>query len=135
MKKPPTKKELKKQNENRMSDAQQAKATSGALNMALGGRKQPSWLTGAASRPTNPMLPKVDTNTGAAGDKGKAGAVGRDDNARNGAMPRVRSFDFREDGKKGVGIQVRDLVFVMDAERKERKALAKAFARMAKEEV
>ncbi|KAL8917685.1 MAG: hypothetical protein Q9208_007811 [Pyrenodesmia sp. 3 TL-2023] len=135
MKKPPTKKELKKQNENRMSDAQQAKATSGALNMALGGRKQPSWLTGAASRPTNPMLPKVDTNTGAAGDKGKAGAGGRDDNARNGAMPRVRSFDFREDGKKGVGIQVRDLVFVMDAERKERKALAKAFARMAREEV
>lgn len=126
-KKPPTKKELKKQNENRMSDAQQAKATSGALNMALGGRKQPSWMTGAAAKPTNPMLPKVDTNTGATGgEKGKAGA----DDMLGKGLPRVRGFDFREDGKKGVGIQVRDLVFVMDWERKERRALAKAFLRL-----
>lgn len=130
-KKPPTKKELKKQNENRMSDAQQAKATSGALNMALGGRKQPSWMTGAAAKPTNPMLPKVDTNTGAmGGEKGKQ--AGPDDFLGRG-LPRVRGFDFREDGKKGVGIQARDVLFVIDGERKERRALAKAFLRLKEE--
>lgn len=135
-KKPPTKKELKKQNENRVSDAQQAKATSGALNMALGGRKQPSWLTGAASKPTNPMLPKVDTGAGAAGgEKGKTtGVGGKDDGLGKGGLPRVKTFDFREDGKKGAGIQVRDLVFVLDAERKEKKAFARAILRL-KDEV
>lgn len=124
LKKPPTKKELKKQNENRMSDAQQAKATSDSLAMALGG-KTLSWMT--AKKPTNPMLPKVDTGAAGAASQPKTGPK---DNGVGRGLPRVRAFNFREDGKKGVGIQLRDLVFVMDDERKERKALAKAFLRL-----
>ncbi|KAL8719885.1 MAG: hypothetical protein Q9225_003182 [Loekoesia sp. 1 TL-2023] len=121
LKKMPTKKELKKLSENRISDAQQAAATSSSLSMALGG-KVPSWMT--ASKPTNPMLPKVNTNTMASQSK-----TGNRDNPGSG-LPRARQFDFREDGAKGVGIQLRDLMFVMDGDRKERKALARAFLRL-----
>ncbi|KAL8833051.1 MAG: hypothetical protein Q9170_004535 [Blastenia crenularia] len=117
----PTKKELKKMSENRISDAQQAAATSSSLSMALGG-KVPSWMT--ASKPTNPMLPRVNTNAPASQSK-----IGGSNMGGSG-LPRARQFDFREDGKKGVGIQLRDLVFVMDGERKERKALARAFLRL-----
>ncbi|KAL8939115.1 MAG: hypothetical protein Q9211_002890 [Gyalolechia sp. 1 TL-2023] len=121
-KKAPGKKGLKKGAENRTTGDEQAQAISESLTMALGG-KVPSWMT--APKPTNPMLPKVNTNTAASSQP----KVGGRDNAGNG-LPRARQFDFREDGPKGVGIQLRDLVFVMDGDRKERKALARAFLRL-----
>lgn len=134
IKKMPTKKELKRQAESRVSDAAQARATNQSLGMALGGAKK-SWMTGgAAVTHTNPMLPKVNTSAGAAGAPGasqpsKGGLV-------NGAavggsgLPRMRQFDLREEGGKGLGIQMRDLVFVMERERKEKRALAKAYLKV-----
>ncbi|KAL9601517.1 MAG: hypothetical protein Q9219_002469 [cf. Caloplaca sp. 3 TL-2023] len=125
LKKMPTKKELKKISENRISDAQQLVATSNSLSMALGG-KVPSWMTSAA-KPTNPMLPKANAAGAGASQSTKGGGKGAA--GAGSGLPRARVFDFREDGAKGVGIQLRDLVFVLDGERKERRALAKAFAR------
>ncbi|KAL8937835.1 MAG: hypothetical protein Q9216_004229 [Gyalolechia sp. 2 TL-2023] len=121
-KKASTKKGLKKGAETRVTDDKQAQAISESLTMALGG-KVPSWMT--ATKPTNPMLPKVNTNTGASSQSKTSGR----ENPGSG-LPRARQFDFREDGPKGVGIQLRDLVFVMDGDRKERKALARAFLRL-----
>lgn len=122
-KKAPGKKGLKKAAESRSAD-RQAQDISESLTMALGG-KVPSWMT--ATKPTNPMLPKVNTNAGAS-SQSKAVGGGRDTLANG--LPRARQFDFREDGPKGVGIQLRDLLFVLDGDRKERKALAKAFLKL-----
>ncbi|KAL8848359.1 MAG: hypothetical protein Q9221_006608 [Calogaya cf. arnoldii] len=132
IKKLPTKKELKRQAESRVSDAAQARATNQSLGMALGGAKK-SWMTGGtAAVHTNPMLPKVNTNT--------AGTTGASQQSRtvNGVgpgsgLPRMRQFDLKEDGPKGVGIQLRDLLFVMEKERKEKRALARAYLKLNKE--
>ncbi|KAL9034890.1 MAG: hypothetical protein Q9180_005157 [Flavoplaca navasiana] len=129
MKKLPTKKELKRQAESRVSDAAQARATNQSLGMALGGAKK-SWMTGGtAAVHTNPMLPKVNTST--------AGTAGSSQQPRtvNGlppgsGLPRMRQFDLKEDGPKGVSIQLRDLLFVMEKERKEKRALARAYLKL-----
>ncbi|KAL8978716.1 MAG: hypothetical protein Q9205_005772 [Flavoplaca limonia] len=129
MKKLPTKKELKRQAESRVSDAAQARATNQSLGMALGGAKK-SWMTGGtAAVHTNPMLPKVNTST--------AGTAGSSQQSRtvNGlpsgsGLPRMRQFDLKEDGPKGVSIQLRDLLFVMEKERKEKRALAGAYLKL-----
>ena len=129
MKKLPTKKELKRQAESRVSDAAQARATNQSLGMALGGAKK-SWMTGGtAAVHTNPMLPKVNTST--------AGTAGSSQQSRtvNGlppgsGLPRMRQFDLKEDGPKGVSIQLRDLLFVMEKERKEKRALARAYLKL-----
>ncbi|KAL9632165.1 MAG: hypothetical protein Q9204_003901 [Flavoplaca sp. TL-2023a] len=129
VKKLPTKKELKRQAESRVSDAAQARATNQSLGMALGGAKK-SWMTGGtAAVHTNPMLPKVNTST--------AGTAGPSQQSRtvNGlpsgsGLPRMRQFDLKEDGPKGVSIQLRDLLFVMEKERKEKRALARAYLKL-----
>ncbi|KAL8856507.1 MAG: hypothetical protein Q9178_006906 [Gyalolechia marmorata] len=129
IKKMPTKKELKKQAESRVSDAAQARATNQSLGMALGGAKK-SWMTGGtAAMHTNPMLPKVNTNTA-----GTAGSL-QQPRTVNGlgpgsGLPRMRQFDLKEDGPKGVGIQLRDLLSVMEKERKEKRALARAYLKL-----
>ncbi|KAL8805961.1 MAG: hypothetical protein Q9182_001618 [Xanthomendoza sp. 2 TL-2023] len=145
LKKMPTKKELKRQAESRVSDAAQARATNQSLGMALGGAKK-SWMTGGtATVHSNPMLPKVNTNAGAAGassqpsskaslvNGGGGGGGGGGSAVAGGGLPRMRVFDLREDGAKGVGIQLRDLVAVMERERRERRALAKSYLKIARE--
>ncbi|KAI4286015.1 MAG: hypothetical protein L6R38_000242 [Xanthoria sp. 2 TBL-2021] len=129
IKKLPTKKELKRQAESRVSDAAQARATNQSLGMALGGAKK-SWMTGGtAAVHTNPMLPKVNTNTaGTAGSSQQSRAV--NGLGPGGGLPRMRQFDLKEDGPKGVGIQLRDLLFVMEKERKEKRALARAYLKL-----
>ncbi|KAL8702637.1 MAG: hypothetical protein Q9201_004184 [Fulgogasparrea decipioides] len=124
LKRMPTKKELKKQADLRASDAVQTAATNSSLSMAIGG-KRPSWLTGAKPAHTNPMLPRVNTGAAASSSQARANA-----NAAGSGLPGARRFEFREDGEKGVGIQLRDLLFVMDAERKEKRALAKAWTKL-----
>ncbi|KAL8754467.1 MAG: hypothetical protein Q9199_004318 [Rusavskia elegans] len=129
IKKLPTKKELKRQAESRVSDAAQARATNQSLGMALGGAKK-SWMTGGtAAVHTNPMLPKVNTNTaGTAGSSQQSRAV--NGLGPGSGLPRMRQFDLKEDGPKGVGIQLRDLLFVMEKERKEKRALARAYLKL-----
>ncbi|KAL8810142.1 MAG: hypothetical protein Q9223_002574 [Gallowayella weberi] len=136
LKKMPTKKELKRQAESRVSDAAQARATNQSLGMALGGAKK-SWMTGGTTTVhSNPMLPKVNTNAGAAGSSqssSKALLVNGGGGTAGSGLPRMRVFDLREDGAKGVGIQLRDLLAVMERERKEKRALAKSYLKIARE--
>ncbi|KAL8782814.1 MAG: hypothetical protein Q9213_005093 [Squamulea squamosa] len=131
MKKIP-KKELKKQAESRVSDAAQARATNQSLGMALGGAKK-SWMTGGtAAVHTNPMLPKVNTNTAATAGSSQPSKPVNGLGPSSG-VPRMRQFDLKEDGPKGVGIQLRDLLLVMEKERKEKRALAKAYLKLGNE--
>ncbi|KAI4198910.1 MAG: hypothetical protein LQ350_004975 [Teloschistes chrysophthalmus] len=120
-----SKKEQKKQADLRVSEAAAVAHTNNALSMSIGGRKMPSWLTGGKpAGNTNPMLPRVNTsanaNTATNANPTGSGLVG------------ARRFDFREDAAKGVRIQLRDLLFVMDSDqdRKEKRALARAWGRL-----
>ena len=125
-----TKKEAKRMQEMKVSEAQAVSSTNAAVSMQIGGKK-PSWMTAYQPAPiSNPMLPKSNTSTGA----NCASAQGRNVNgAPVSGLPAVRKFDFKEGSEKGIGIQLRDLLFVMDGERKEKRALSKAWAKLAGE--
>ncbi|KAL8687347.1 MAG: hypothetical protein Q9218_006453 [Villophora microphyllina] len=121
-----SKKEQKKQAEMRVSEAAAIAHTNQALSMSMGGKKL-SWMTGGRTMGnTNPMLPRVNTSANAGANA--AASV----NSVGSGLVGARRFDFREDGTKGVGIQLRDLLFVMDSdgERKEKRALARAWGRL-----
>lgn len=105
-------------------------------SMALGGKKKYSWMTGGPSKPAVPA--RINTSVGGAGSShGNASGAG-------GAAPamdrllvaRDRKFgEFREDGSKGRGIQLRDLVHVLEVDGKERKTLMRTLARLSSKEV
>ena len=104
-------------------ETQQHAATTKTLNMALGGKKL-SWMTkGADTGPSNPFLQKPASKT----DASKANAP-----ATNGIhLPKTRVFgDFREDKETGAGIQMRDVVFVLENDGKEKKSLQRAYGRL-----
>lgn len=122
-----SKKELKKQAELRVNEAAAVAHTNNALSMSIGGRKMPSWLTGGKpAGNTNPMLPRVNTSANANTN------TATNANSTGNGLVGARRFDFREDTARGVGIQLRDLLFVMDRDedRKEKRALAKAWGRL-----
>ncbi|KAI4160045.1 MAG: hypothetical protein LQ342_006081 [Letrouitia transgressa] len=128
IRKAPSKKEMKKQAEAKVSEAQQHAATNNAMNMALGlGSKKPSWMTGGAtSASTNPMRPGVNTSSGSQSKNTTATTTGP-------GLPKARKFGSTEGGGKGVGIQLRDMITVLEADRKERKALAKAYTKLGRD--
>ena len=89
--------------------------------MALGG-KQLSWMKkGPDSGPSNPYLARTGTTSQ------------KTSNVPDGAsqIPRTRNFgDFREDRDDGKGIQMRDLLSVLEEYGKEKKAVQKAYAQL-----
>ena len=120
----------KKAAASKATEAQQHAATTKTMNMALGlsgamGKKL-SWMTkGADTGPTNPFLPKVNTN--ASGSK----APGSNANGISTGLPRSRVFgEFREDKETGAGIQLRDIVSVLENDGKEKKALQRAYGKL-----
>lgn len=131
LKKTGTKKEQRKKDEAKATEAQQHAATNKTMNMALGlggamGGKKLSWMTGGASgsggsssfsRP-NAMNPAIRAPSKATGPPGSSLPVGR------------KWGEFREDRETGAGIQLRDIASVLENDGKEKKALAKAYARM-----
>lgn len=133
-----TKKEAKRQAEAKATEAQQHAATNKTMNMALGlgggalfGGKTISWLAGKgdqSSRSGFPVPPRVNTsNKGESRNPAQAGSSGA-----GGQLPSgKRKFgDFREDKETGAGIQLRDLVSVLEADGKEKKALARAYSKL-----
>ena len=125
IKKIPSRKELKK-SEAKVSEQQQSLATSSAISMAVGG-KRPAWMTGgAAASITNPMMKGAKANPGAASQNKNTNAPGK-------GLEKIRTFDFREDKEKGFKIELRDLIFIMEKDRKEGKTLAKAYSRRGRE--
>lgn len=130
-KKVPHKKDQKKQMDARAAratEAQQHAATNSAMNMALGGlsfgKKKLSWMSKGNEGPSNPFLPKANTAT----QSSKAAASNA--NSAVSTLPKARTFgDFREDMETGKGVQMRDLISVLENDGKEKKALQKAYGR------
>ena len=131
-KKSGSKKEQRKKDEAKATEAQQHAATNKTMNMALGlggamGGKKLSWMTGGGggggggsssfSRPNaiNPITRAPSKSTGPPGS----------------SLPAGRKWgEFREDKETGAGIQMRDMVSVLENDGKEKRTLIKAYARM-----
>lgn len=90
--------------------------------------KKLSWMNkGADAGPSNPFLQKTNTNAQAP----KAGASKA--NGIGSTLPKSRIFgEFREDRETGSGIQLRDIVSILESDGKEKKALQRAYGRMGK---
>ena len=107
------------------SDAQAFAASNKTLSMALGfsgaGGKKLSWMT-KDTGPTNPFLARPN-----AVPQKAAGTA----NGVTSTLPKNRTFgDFREDGEGGLGIQLRDVISVLEHDGKEKKALQSAYCRL-----
>ena len=107
------------------SDAQAFAASNKTLSMALGlggaGGKKLSWMT-KDTGPSNPFLAKPATTPQKAA--GTANGIGS-------TLPKNRTYgDFREDGDDGLGIQLRDVISVLEHDGKEKKALQSAYCRL-----
>ena len=113
----------------KVNEAAQHAATTKTMNMALGfsSRATPSWMKkGADATPSNPYLPNKP-KAGPLGSKGGAAVA----SAPGSGLPKSRVFgQFREDRETGSGIQLRDLVSVLEHDGKEKKALQRAYCRL-----
>ena len=107
-----------------VSQAQQLNALNNTTQMALGGKKMPSWMSGASKGPTNPYLARPNA---VVKKETPSNAVGSGN-----SLPKNQAFgDFREDKEGGNGIQLRDLIVVLEQSVKgmEKKALQRAYGR------
>lgn len=113
----------------KVNEAAQHAATTKTMNMALGfsSKATPSWMKKAAdSSPSNPYLSNK-AKAGPAGAKGGATSV----NGAGSGLPKNRMFgQFREDRETGSGIQLRDVISVLEHDGKERRALQRAYGRL-----
>ena len=111
------------------NEAAQHAATTKTMNMALGfgSRATPSWMKkGADTTHSNPFLPNKPK---AGPQSSKGGATGV--NGTGSGLPKSRVFgQFREDRETGSGIQLRDLVSVLEHDGKEKKALQRAYSKL-----
>ena len=125
MRKVSSKKEQRRQADAKATEAQQHATTNNTLNMALGGKKL-SWMTTKNTPASNtgfPGPPRVNTN--------QSGQL-KVTNGATGASAHGKKHigDFREDREGGAGIQMRDIVSVLEPESKEKMALARAYTKM-----
>ncbi|KAK4694302.1 hypothetical protein P7C71_g3257, partial [Lecanoromycetidae sp. Uapishka_2] len=108
------------------TEAQQHAATTKTMNMALGlgGKmgKKLSWMKDAADpTPSNPYLPKSKIASSS-----KAGGSGANGVGNN--LPKTRMLgELREDRVGGAGIQLRDMISVLEHDGKEKKTLQRAY--------
>lgn len=122
-KKAPNKKEQKRQAEAKATEAQQHAATNKTTNMALGLKKK-SWMTKdtGSSGGGSLGLPRVNTQglprTSTANGSGSQLPMGR------------KYGEFREDRETGKGVQLRDIIAVLETDGKEKKALARAYTKL-----
>ncbi|EKG12613.1 Transcription initiation factor TFIID component TAF4 [Macrophomina phaseolina MS6] len=131
--KPMTKKERERQAKAGQTDEVLHKAANTTANMAIGNLgKKYSWLSGGgggggggsgASTPS-----RLNTNVGSGSGGGGTGGGGTQD---RGLPARDRRWgDWREDGPKGKGIQMRDLIAALEQDGNEKKTLARALVRL-----
>ena len=125
-----TKKELKKQQDAKVSEAQQHAATNNASNLALGGafrvgKKKISWMTQKTPLANPGFMPPKAAGTAQA-TRATGGSVGASSAVQSGKW----LGDFREDGENGSGIQLRDVVATLEYELKEKRAISRAMGKM-----
>ena len=107
-----------------VSQAQQLNALNNTTQMALGGKKMPSWMSGASKGPSNPYLARPNTSVKKETTSGMAGS--------GNSVPKNLAFgELREDKEGGKGIQLRDLILVLEQNVKgmEKRALQRAYGR------
>ena len=104
------------------SEQQAFAASNKTLNMALGsfGGKRLSWMNGGKPAAlTNPYVNKPSSSKKA------------EDSGPSSSLAKSRVFgDLREEGPDGKGIQLRDVISVLERDGKEKKALQKAYWRL-----
>jgi len=106
-------------------ETQQHATTTKTMNMALGISKQKSWMVKDTGH-VNTYLQKPNTTS----QNPKAGASNANDAVST--LPKNRIFgDFREDKETGAGIQMRDVVAILENDGKEKRALQRAYGRFA----
>ena len=129
-KKPLTKKELKRQESSKATEAQQHAATNTAAGLALG-RSGPSWLKGPGGTTKSWMTSKSTTNTSFAPMPKKDNITPSKALPSGVAAPKVgRTFgNFREDAMEGSGIQLRDVIGAMELDVHEDRSLSRAYGR------
>lgn len=125
-----SKKEQKRQAEAKATEAQQHASTTQTMNRALciGGSlgKKLTWMESAAGSNQSSMISKVNTSSQGASKSSIKTAAGS-----GSQLPMGRKHgDFREDSVAGAGIQLRDLIPVLESDKKERKALQWAYTRL-----
>ncbi|KAL1959464.1 hypothetical protein VTO42DRAFT_1909 [Malbranchea cinnamomea] len=133
-----TKKELKKA-EARISDAVQHQqsietarmATSGLASRFGGKKKQYSWLTSATSTPARPGL-STPNRPGSAPGVPAAGAAAGTTGPR---MPGRRLGEWTEADRRAAGIQVRDILFMLEVDGLGKKPIQRGYSKQAKEEL
>ena len=131
--KAPTKKEQKKKAEAKVNEAASHAAANVTTAQFLGGgggifgkKKKYSWMTGGAGgSASGTSTPGRITTQGLPGTPG--GAVGNAAPEKLTAEGARRLGTWREDREKGVGIQMRDWVTVLEEDGYEKKALQKAY--------
>ena len=125
-----SKKDQKRQADAKATEAQQHAATNDTMNMQLGTKKKPSWMTSGRNTTSSggfPVPSRVNTNLGAQ-SRPASGTVA---NGSGVYAPKKTQFgDFREDKETGAGIQMRDVVLVLEPESKEKKSLSKALTKL-----
>ncbi len=131
--KAPTKKELKSKNAAakaaELSNAASANRTSATFLNMFGKKKKYSWMSQSASGASTPNRPGLVTQGlpgTPGGGQGTAGA---------GLLSltiegRTRFGSWREDGDKGKGIQMRDLVMTLETDGLDSKALQSAYDKL-----
>ena len=117
-----SKKEQRKQADARANEAQQHLNTNNAVNLALGGnlvfgkKKKISWMT--SKQPATDSFAIAKASQQSSG--GNKGGVTASEGIGN----------FREDRETGRGIQLRDLLHILEPDMREKKSLAKAYTRL-----
>ncbi|KAL1967430.1 hypothetical protein VTN77DRAFT_3215 [Rasamsonia byssochlamydoides] len=134
-----TKKEAKKQMDARASEAQQHQQSIETARMAtnnmLSGRmfgntkKTYSWLNRGTSTSSSFSSSRINAPSSIGGDKG-----GKPGDASAAAAATKRLGDWREDKEKGAGIQVRDILFMLEQDGRGMRHIQKAYSKDLKED-
>lgn len=132
-----TKKEARRMMDAKVSEAQQHQqsvetarmATNSMLSGSLfGAKKSYSWLQRGPSTPSGFSTPsRVNTNTPSGGEK-------ETHLGEPAVIPSKRLGTWREDNERGSGIQLRDVLFMLEMDGRGRKHVQKAYSKEAKED-
>lgn len=132
-----TKKEARKMVDAKVSEAQQHQQSVETARLAtnsmisgrvFGTKKSYSWLNQGQSTPSGFSTPsRVNTGTPSGADQG--GWPGEP-----AVLPSKRLGDWREDEEKGQGIQVRDVLFMLEMDGRGRRHVQKGYAKDVKED-
>ena len=125
-----SKKELKRQENAKATEAQQHAATQQTMKMQLGGRSaQRSWMTNSVKPAGGTGFP-VQIRKSVADSQARSATGTGIGTAAAQAGKRKAQDELREDREMGHNVQLRDVLLTLERDPKERKALARAYRRL-----